>query len=214
MATTEVEKPQRKTRIQRANEQKILEAALEVFSQHGFRGSTIDQISEEAGMSKPNLLYYFKSKQDIHETLLSRLLDSWVDPMRELSADGDPLEEILNYVRRKIEMARDFPRESRLFANEIIQGAPRIKPILGGEINDLLNDKAAIIANWMDEGKLKKVDPKHLIFSIWATTQHYSDFEEQVRVVLGRGIDDPAEFENTKAFLENMFTSMLKIKSA
>ncbi|GLQ18006.1 TetR family transcriptional regulator C-terminal domain-containing protein [Maritalea porphyrae] len=211
MATTEVEKPQRKTRIQRANEQKILEAALEVFSQHGFRGSTIDQISEEAGMSKPNLLYYFKSKQDIHETLLSRLLDSWLDPMRELSADGDPLEEILNYVRRKIEMARDYPRESRLFANEIIQGAPRIKPILGGEINDLLNSKAAIIANWMEEGKLKKVDPKHLIFSIWATTQHYSDFEEQVRVVLGRGIDDPAEFENTKAYLENMFTSMLKV---
>ncbi|MCZ4271095.1 TetR family transcriptional regulator C-terminal domain-containing protein [Maritalea porphyrae] len=211
MGTAKVEKPQRKTRIQRANEQKILEAALEVFSQHGFRGSTIDQISEEAGMSKPNLLYYFKSKQDIHETLLSRLLDSWLAPMRALSKDGDPLEEILNYVRLKVEMSRDFPRESRLFANEIIQGAPRIKPILEGEINDLLNEKAAIIGNWMEEGKLKKVDPKHLIFSIWATTQHYADFEEQVRMVLGRGIDDPVEFENTKAFLVNMFTSMLKI---
>lgn len=210
MGTTNVGKPQRKTRIQRANEQKILEAALEVFSQHGFRGSTIDQISEEAGMSKPNLLYYFKSKQDIHETLLSRLLDSWLAPMRALSEDGDPLEEILNYVRLKVEMSRDFPRESRLFANEIIQGAPRIKPILEGEINDLLNEKAAIIGNWMEEGKLKKVDPKHLIFSIWATTQHYADFEEQVRMVLGRGIDDPVEFENTKAFLVNMFTSMLK----
>jgi TetR/AcrR family transcriptional regulator len=211
MGTAKVEKPQRKTRIQRANEQKILEAALEVFSQHGFRGSTIDQISEEAGMSKPNLLYYFKSKQDIHETLLSRLLDSWLAPMRALSKDGDPLEEILNYVRLKVEMSRDFPRESRLFANEIIQGAPRIKPILEGEINDLLNEKAAIIGNWMEEGKLKKVDPMHLIFSIWATTQHYADFEEQVRMVLGRGIDDPVEFENTKAFLVNMFTSMLKI---
>jgi len=211
MATTEVGKPQRKTRIQRANEQKILEAALQVFSQNGFRGSTIDQISEEAGMSKPNLLYYFKSKQDIHETLLSRLLKSWLAPMQELSKDGDPLEEILNYVRRKIEMSRDYPRESRLFANEIIQGAPRIKPILEGEINDLLNEKSSIIANWMEEGKLKKVDPKHLIFSIWATTQHYADFEEQVRMVLGRGIDDAAEFENTKAFLVNMFTSMLKV---
>lgn len=72
--------PKRRTRIQRANEKKILEAALEVFSQNGFRGSTIDQIAEEAGMSKPNLLYYFKSKQDIHETLLSRLLDSWLAP--------------------------------------------------------------------------------------------------------------------------------------
>ncbi|MFT6657677.1 TetR family transcriptional regulator C-terminal domain-containing protein [Maritalea sp.] len=211
MTATKVEKPARKTRIQRANEQKILDAALEVFSQHGFRGSTIDQISTQAGMSKPNLLYYFKSKQDIHETLLSRLLDSWLDPMKELSEDGDPLGEILNYVVRKIEMSRDFPRESRLFANEIIQGAPRFKPILAGEVNDLLNDKSLIISKWMDEGKLKKVDPKHLIFSIWATTQHYADFEEQVRLVLGRGIDDPAEFENTKAFLVNMFTSMLKV---
>jgi len=182
-----------------------------VFSRHGFRGSTIDQISEEAGMSKPNLLYYFKSKQDIHETLLSRLLDSWLAPMKELSKDGDPLEEILNYVRRKVEMARDYPRESRLFANEILQGAPRIKSILEGEVNDLLNEKVAIITGWMDNGELKTVDPKHLIFSIWATTQHYSDFEEQVRMVLGRGIDDPVEFENTKAFLVNMFTSMLKV---
>ncbi|WP_424981745.1 TetR family transcriptional regulator C-terminal domain-containing protein [Maritalea sp. S77] len=202
--------PKRRTRIQRANEKKILEAALEVFSQNGFRGSTIDQIAEEAGMSKPNLLYYFKSKQDIHETLLSRLLDSWLAPLRELSEDGDPLEEILNYVRRKIEMARDFPRESRLFANEIVQGAPRIKPILEGEINQLVLDKSAIMRKWMQEGRIKQVDPRHLIFSIWATTQHYADFEVQVKVVMGQGIDDPAQFETTKAYLEQLFTSLLK----
>jgi TetR/AcrR family transcriptional regulator len=202
--------PKRRTRIQRANEKKILEAALEVFSQNGFRGSTIDQIAEEAGMSKPNLLYYFKSKQDIHETLLSRLLDSWLAPLRELSEDGDPLEEILNYVRRKIEMARDFPRESRLFANEIVQGAPRIKPILEGEINQLVLDKSAIMRKWMQEGRIKQVDPRHLIFSIWATTQHYADFEVQVKVVMGQGIDDPTQFEATKSYLEQLFTSLLK----
>ena len=162
-------------------------------------------------MSKPNLLYYFKSKQAIHETLLARLLESWLDPMKELDPEGDPLEEILNYVRRKIEMTRDFPRESRLFANEIIQGAPRIKPILEGEINALLETKAKIMTKWMDEGKIKRVDPKHLIFSIWATTQHYADFDVQVRLVLGENIDNPDQFEKTKAYLENLFTSLLKI---
>ncbi len=212
MTASSSEKPQRKTRIQRANEQKILEAALEVFSQHGFRGSTIDQISEEAGMSKPNLLYYFKSKQDIHEKLLSRLLVSWLNPMRELNADGDPLEEILNYVRHKLEMTRDYPRESRLFANEIIQGALRIRPILEGPINDLIEDKSKIMRKWMDEGRLNKVDPKHLIFSIWATTQHYADFDVQVRVVLGGGIDDPERYEQTKSYLEQLFTSLLKVR--
>ena len=113
-----------KTRIQREKNQQILEAALSVFSQFGFRGSTIDQIAKEAGLSKPNLLYYFPSKEAIHSELLSGLMDSWLDPMRALNAKGDPKEEILSYMRRKLQMSRDFPRESRLFANEIIQGAP------------------------------------------------------------------------------------------
>ena len=113
-----------RTRIQREKQDMILEAALNVFSAHGFRGTTIDQIAEAAGMSKPNLLYYFASKEAIHRELLTSMLDLWLDPLRELDAEGDPMPEIRSYIRRKLEMARDFPRESRLFANEMLQGAP------------------------------------------------------------------------------------------
>ena len=120
----------RPSRIQTEKRERILEAALEVFSAHGFRGATIDQIAEAAGMSKPNLLYYFRRKEDIHETLIKRLLETWLDPLKALDDVGDPLTELRGYIRRKLEMARDFPRESRLFANEIIQGAPRIRAIL------------------------------------------------------------------------------------
>ena len=56
-------KPKPKTRIQREKQDIILDAALNVFSLHGFRGATIDQIADAAGMSKPNLLYYFASTQ-------------------------------------------------------------------------------------------------------------------------------------------------------
>ncbi|TAN00101.1 MAG: TetR family transcriptional regulator, partial [Rhizobiaceae bacterium] len=104
---------QKRTRIQKEKRETILEAALEVFSTHGFRGSTIDQIAEAAGMSKPNLLYYFRSKEEIHETLIARLLETWLAPLKELRANGDPLTEIRSYIRRKLEMARDYPRESR-----------------------------------------------------------------------------------------------------
>jgi TetR/AcrR family transcriptional regulator len=105
---------QRKTRIQMENEERILDAALEEFSVHGFRGATIDRIAEHAGMSKPNLLYYFRRKQDIYESLIARLLVKWLEPLQELDAVGDPLPELQSYIRRKLEMARDFPRESRL----------------------------------------------------------------------------------------------------
>ena len=202
------ERPQ--TRIQREKQDLILDAALNVFSLHGFRGATIDQIADSAGMSKPNLLYYFPSKEAIHRQLLTGMLDLWLDPLRELDNAGDPLAELRSYIRRKIEMARDFPRESRLFAKEMLQGAPHAIDVLEGELKQLVDDKARVIERWMDEGKITRTDPYHLIFSIWATTQHYADFDVQVRAVLGKGRGGEGRYEDAARFLENLFMNGLK----
>jgi TetR/AcrR family transcriptional regulator len=205
------ERPQ--TRIQREKQDLILDAALGVFSLHGFRGATIDQIAESAGMSKPNLLYYFPSKEAIHRQLLTGMLDLWLDPLRALDNEGDPLAELRSYIRRKIEMARDFPRESRLFANEMLQGAPHAIDVLEGELKQLVDAKAGLIETWMDQGKITRTDPYHLIFSIWATTQHYADFDVQVRSVLGKGRGGEGRFEDAARFLENLFMDGLKPRS-
>jgi TetR/AcrR family transcriptional regulator len=196
-----------RTRIQEKNSAAILEAALDVFSQAGFRGATLDQIAEAAGLSKPNLLYYFPSKEAVHTALLSRLLDTWLDPLRALKPEGEPQAEIMGYVRRKLELSRDFPRESRLFANEILQGAPRIMEAITGDLKTLVDEKAALLTVWMDQGRIARLDPHHLIFSIWALTQHYADFDVQVRAVLGEGHDPFAE---AGAFLETLFSRLLR----
>ena len=141
----------KRTRIQREKEELILEAALDVFSQHGFRGSTIDQIAVQAGLSKPNVLYYFRTKEAIHRRLIDRLLDNWLEPLRGIREDGDPLSEIQSYIRRKLELARDFPRESRLFANEILQGAPHIQEELY-DLRELVESKSLIINGWIKAG--------------------------------------------------------------
>ncbi len=198
------EKP--RTRIQEKNRARVLEAALEVFSRHGFRGTTLDEIAREAGLSKPNLLYYFASKDEIHVTLLEGLVDRWLDPLREMDAGGDPRDELLAYVRRKLQMSRDYPRESRLFAQEIVQGAPRILEGLATDLKALVDEKAAIIRGWSDAGQIADIDPHHLIFSIWSLTQHYADFDVQVRAVLGEGRDPLAEAE---VFLETLFKRLL-----
>jgi TetR/AcrR family transcriptional regulator len=194
-----------KTRIQREKQDAILDAALDVFSLHGFRGATIDQIAEAAGMSKPNLLYYFASKEEIHRRLLTAMLGLWLAPLRELDSAGDPIPEIRSYIRRKIEMARDFPRESRLFANEMLQGAPHAIDVLEGELKALVDDKAEVLESWMAQGKIARTDPYHLIFSIWATTQHYADFDVQVRSVLGPRRGGEGRFEDAARYLEHLF---------
>ncbi|MDO8881603.1 TetR family transcriptional regulator C-terminal domain-containing protein [Pseudotabrizicola sp.] len=198
--------PRPKTRIQLRNSETILEAALDVFSSQGFRGATLDQIAEVAGLSKPNLLYYFPSKEAIHQTLLTRLLHTWLDPLREMDPNGDPVAEIMGYVRRKLELSRNFPRESRLFAIEILQGAPRMRAAIEGELTELVAEKALVLQRWMDEGRIARLDPVHLVLSIWALTQHYADFDVQVRTVLGEGHDPYAE---AGAFLETLYARLL-----
>lgn len=210
MAIPRAAKTQRRTRIQEEKEEVILEAALEVFSVSGFRGTTIDQIAEAAGMSKPNLLYYFRTKEAIHRQLIDRVLSTWLEPLRAFDAAGDPAAEIRSYIRRKLEMARDFPRESRLFANEILQGAPHIEDELKGPLKDLVDEKADVIRAWSKAGKIRTCDPYHLIFSIWSTTQHYADFDVQVRAVLGQDQDGEDRFEDAARFLEGLFLEGLK----
>lgn len=196
-----------RSRIQQKNRQLIMRAALAEFSAGGFNGATIDRIAETAKLSKPNLLYYFPSKEAIYQQLLEAHLDRWLDPLQALSADGEPRDQIMTYMRRKLEMSRDFPMESRLFANEILQGAPRLEAILGGRLRDLVAQKAQIIAGWIAEGRLPALDPHHLVISIWALTQHYADFEVQVRAVLGAGRDPFAEAEG---FLEQLYQRLLQ----
>ncbi|MGQ7845669.1 TetR family transcriptional regulator C-terminal domain-containing protein [Granulosicoccus sp. 3-233] len=172
--------PRKRTRIQIRNEARIVRAALDVFASNGYRGSTVDQIADTAGMSKANVLYYFNTKQDIYAAVLARTLTVWLDPLEELDADGDPIEELWKYAQQKLRLSRKAPHASRLFANEILQGGPVIRPFLENQLKSLVSAKCRIIQDWIDAGKLAPVAPLHLIFLIWSSTQHYADFAPQI----------------------------------
>jgi len=177
--------PRKATRIQLKNRQAILDAALDVFASRGFRAATIDRIAAAAGMSKPNLLYYYPSKEAIYLAVLEDTLAEWLRPLDEIDPEGDAIAELQRYVDAKLAMSRTRPAASKLFANEILHGAPAIGGFLRGPLKELVDRKAGVIARWAAEGRLAPVDPHHLIFTIWAVTQHYADFDVQIRAVLG-----------------------------
>ncbi len=199
-------RPVSQTRIAKRNTQAILGAALDVFSAQGFRGATLDQIAAAAQLSKPNLLYYFPSKEAVYQALLGSLLEDWVQPLRAINPEGDPVEEMLTYIRSKLRMSRSHARESRLFAGEVLTGADHIRAVLEGALRVLVDEKAALIGGWMLAGRLAPSDPYHLIFSIWAQTQHYADFAPQLQAVLG---PDRAPVAEGQRFTETLFRRML-----
>lgn len=179
----------------------ILDAALEIFSRFGLHGTSLDQVASMADVSKTNLLYYFASKEELYTSVLRQLLDVWLKPLRGFSAEQDPIEAISEYIRVKLELSRDHPAESRLFCLEIIQGAPLMLAELEQPLRDIVEAKVSVIQGWIEAGKLAPVEPHHLIFSLWATTQHYADFASQINAVTGKTLADPEFFAQT---LENL----------
>jgi TetR/AcrR family transcriptional regulator len=181
--------PIKKTRIQQRREKLILDCALDVFATYGFYGATIDQIAGKAVISKPNLLYYFRSKEEMYVAILERTLVGWLDPFLAISADGDPVEELTTYISAKMDMSFANPLASRLFAMEVQSGAPQLGDAIRTSLKQHVDEKAAILQQWMDQGKLRQVDPRHFIFSMWSVTQHYADFAVQVEGLLGGPCD-------------------------
>lgn len=195
-----------KTPAGEATAQRILDAALEVFSAFGFHGARIDQIAAAASLSKPNLLYYFRTKEELYTALLRRTLEMWLEPLRELDEKRDPRQALSEYIARKLEYSRDNPEASRLFAMEILQGAPLLSKVLTGELAAIVGEKSETIRRWVAAGKLAPIDPHHLIFAIWATTQHYADFQSQVLAVTNETIQREEFFESTR---ENVIRILL-----
>jgi TetR/AcrR family transcriptional regulator len=173
----------------------ILGAALGLFSRFGLHGTSIDQVAARADVSKSNLLYYFANKEELYVNVLRDLLALWLEPLRGFSAEQDPAEAIGGYIRRKLVVSRDRPDASRLFCLEMIQGAPLLRDELDRELRTLVERKSEVIRSWIAAGKLAPVDPHHLIFTLWAVTQHYADFGVQVQALTGHTLEDPAFFE-------------------
>ncbi len=175
-----------KGQIRQANEALILVAAERIFAGAGFAGATMAAIAEAAGLPKANLHYYFGSKQELYRTVLAETLKDWLAPTDVITVEAAPQTAIETYIRAKMAMSLQRPHASRVFANELLHGAPIVKPLLAGDLSKLVQAKAKVIAQWVREGRMAPVDPVHLFFTIWAATQTYADFEVQVCAVLGQ----------------------------
>ncbi|KWR91070.1 TetR/AcrR family transcriptional regulator [Cupriavidus sp. IDO] len=172
-------------RIRQENEAMILRAAEHVFARAGFAGSTMAEIAVRAGVPKSNLHYYFRTKQALYRAVLAHTLQLWLSETDIIRAELSPQAALEQYIRAKMRLSASHPDASRVFANELLHGAPEIGEVLRHALHELIARKAAVIRQWIASGQMAAVDPHHLFFTIWAATQTYADFESQVCAVLG-----------------------------
>ena len=179
----------------------ILAAAEAEFVEAGFQGASMQAIADRAGVPKANVHYYFGSKEKLYRAVLEDILAVWNDFLTDVTVDDDPAEVLAGFVRQKLRLSFERPSASRLFAQEILRGAPILAPQLQADMRGWFVDKVAVLEAWIDAGRMARVDPELLLFAIWSTTQHYADFEPQVLALTDQERYDPAMVERITRFL-------------
>ena len=173
-------------RIRQKNEEAILAAAEEEFARHGFKGTSMNTIAQTVGLPKANLHYYFSSKLGLYLAVLSNILELWDSTFNSLTVEDDPAEALDRYIRAKLEFSRRYPKASRIFAMEVISGGECLSAYFDQDYRAWFRGRAAVFEAWIAAGKMDPVDPVHLIFLLWGSTQHYADFASQICRVTGR----------------------------
>ena len=173
----------KRTDIRRENERLILDAAERVFAEAGFGGATMQLIADLAGLPKANLHYYFATKEDLYRRVVQQIFEIWLDAAASFDNAPGPVEGIGAYVDAKMDISRRHPHGSKVWASEVMHGAPVIQDYLETTLRDWTEGRIAVIQRWIDQGQMAAIDPRHLLYMLWATTQHYADFGHQIETL-------------------------------
>jgi TetR/AcrR family transcriptional regulator len=182
---SEPARPLRRIEIRQQNETLILQAAEKVFAEAGFGGATMQLIADMAGLPKANLHYYFPTKEALYRQVVQNIFEIWLQAAGSMDRAPGPVEGIGAYIDAKMEISRRHPDGSKVWASEVMHGAPVIQDYLETTLRDWTTGRATLIQRWIDEGKMAPVDPEHLLYMLWATTQHYADFGHQIETLNG-----------------------------
>jgi len=196
-------------------EQDILSAAKRLFAQRGYGGVSLDHIAKAVGASKQNLLYYFPSKEELYRRVLHGVLDVWLSYMDALSQrPDDPEQAIREYIAGKLRFSREHPDDSRVYANEVISGAPIFAAEIAERVIPALQADVAIFNRWAERGLCRQVDGRHLMVLLWASTQVYADWSSQISLVLGKKELGDDDFAAAEALIVEMVLRTVLIAGA
>ncbi len=193
-------------------ESDILRLAVRVFAESGYEGAAIATIAERAGLSKQNLMYYFPTKQQLYQRVLDDVLDDWLARMDLLAnPDDEPRDVLRAYISAKLRFSREQPWASRVYALEVINGAPLYGEQIRERVVPLLRKDIAVFEQWITAGKIAPVNATHLMFAIWAMTQSYADFSAQMALVLERKQLLRQDFDDAEQLITRMVLAAVAV---
>lgn len=199
----------RAARVRR--EAEICAEAERQFAQFGFEGTSLENIGAAIGISRHNLLYYFPSKEALYRRVLDEVLTEWLQRMGGIVAGADPEAAMREYIAAKLRFSRERPAGSQVFAREVMAGAPRFRDAIEERVLPALNADVKTFERWAREKRVARLDYRHLMFTIWASTQAYADLAPQFAMLLGKPVLEEGDYTAAERLITRLVLAGLAI---
>lgn len=192
------------SRIRQKNQDLIIEVASKQFATYGYAATKMADIAKAADIPKPNVFYYFSSKDKLYYAVLESVTQPLLEASAPIELLDDPVEALTQYIAEKLRISREHPLASKVFANEVMSGAK----VLPTQISLKLSAQSQMIidkfAAWSQQGLMDPVSPHHLMFTIWAATQTYADFSWQICNVMDKNELEDADYQDAAGFITQL----------
>jgi TetR/AcrR family transcriptional regulator len=196
-------KPKRANHVRKKRISEIFDAAEQEFATAGYEGTSLHAIAERAGLTKWQVLYFFKSKENLYRKTIDRIFSEWRS--QELGDwKGKPKEIIGEYIDHILQLAQAKPHQSKIIVSEMLRGGTIAIPLLKERNADAAMERTTErLARWISDGEMKAGSPLHFILMLWSMQHFYVVFEREVAFFLGKAELDQRDWnrirENVKA---------------